>query len=59
MKLVGLTRLSHHRLLVKMESWLRLTFFVCLHNQLSSINSVETCYPVHMFKQVDSPNKQK
>ena len=42
----------------RMAPWLLLTFFVCLHNQLSSIHSIITYYRVQMFEKGDSSNRQ-
>ena len=39
---------------IEMQSWLLLTFFVYLHNQLSSFNSII----VQMSKKRDSLNRQ-
>ena len=44
-----------------MAAWLLLTFFVCLHNQLSSIHSIITSEREQMFEKVihhlDSKNE--
>ena len=38
----------------EIQSWLLLTFFICLHNQLSSLNSVI----VQMSEKHDSSSRQ-
>ena len=44
-----------------MAAWLLLTFFLCLHNQLSSIHSIITYETEQMFEkvihQIDSKNE--
>ena len=39
---------------LEIQGWLLLTFFVCLHNQLSSFNSII----VQMSEKRDSSNRQ-
>ena len=39
---------------IETQGWLPLTFFICLHNQLSSFNSII----VQMFEKRDSSNRQ-
>ena len=39
---------------IEMQGWLLLTFFICLHNQLSSFNSII----VQMSEKRDSSNRQ-
>ena len=39
---------------IEMQGWLLLTFFICLHNQLSSFNSVI----VEMSEKHDSSSRQ-
>ena len=39
---------------VEIQGWLLLTFFICLHNQLSSFNSII----VQMSEKGDSSNRQ-
>ena len=39
---------------IEIQGWLLLTFFICLHNQLSSFNSIV----VQMSEKRDSPNRQ-
>ena len=39
-------------------AWLLLTFFKCLHNQLSSMHSIITYSRVQMFEKSDSSNRQ-
>ena len=45
----------------RMAAWLLLTFFICLHNQLSSIYSIITCKKYGCLKnvihQIDSTNE--
>ena len=40
---------------IEMQGWLLLTFFICLHNQLSSFNSII----VQMSEKRDSSNTVK
>ena len=46
---------------IEIEAWLLPTFFLCLHNQLSSVHSFVTFQRVQMFEkgdpQVDSKNE--
>ena len=35
---------------IEKEAWLLLTFFICLHNHLSSIHSIVTYQRVHMLE---------
>ena len=44
---------------IEIKTWLLLTFFVCLHNQWSSIFSITTYWRVQMFEKYDSLDKQK
>ena len=39
---------------IEMQGWLLLTFFICLHNELSSFNSII----VQMSEKRDSSNRQ-
>ena len=39
---------------IEIQDWLLLTFFICLHNQLSSFNSII----VQMSEKRDSSNRQ-
>ena len=39
---------------IETQGWLLLTFFICLHNQLSSFNSII----VQMSEKRDSSNRQ-
>ena len=39
---------------IEIQGWLLLTFFMCLHNQLSSFNSII----VQMSEKRDSSNRQ-
>ena len=43
-----------HTKIFEMQGWLLLTFFICLHNQLSSFNSII----VQMSEKRDSSNRQ-
>ena len=45
--------------LIEIETWLLLSFFTCLHNQLSSIDPIVICYRAQIFEQSDSSNRQK
>ena len=40
--------------IIEIQGWLLLTFFICLHNQLSSFNSIV----VQMSEKRDSSNRQ-
>ena len=40
--------------IIEIQGWLLLTFFICLHNQLSSFNSII----VQMSEKRDSSNRQ-
>ena len=42
---------------IKMQGWLLLTFFICLHNQLSSFNSIIVQMSENVIHQVDSKNE--
>ena len=42
----------------RMAAWLLLNFSICLHNQLSSMNSIITYERVQMFEKCDSLNRQ-
>ena len=44
---------------IEIEAWLLLTFFICLHNELSSIHSIVTNQTVQMLEIGDSSNRQK
>ena len=39
---------------IEIQGWLLLTFFICLHNQLSSLNSII----VQMFEKHDLSSRQ-
>ena len=39
---------------IEIQGWLLLTFFICLHNQLSSFNSIV----IQMYEKHDSSNRQ-
>ena len=39
---------------IEIHGWLLLTFFICLHNQLSSFNSIV----VHISEKRDSSNRK-
>ena len=41
--------------LIEIQGWLLLTFFICLHNQLSSFNSII----VQMSEKRNSSNRQQ
>ena len=42
----------------RMDAWLLLTFFICLHNQLSSIDSIITYRGLeNVIHQIDSTNE--
>ena len=43
----------------KTAAWLLLTLFICLHNQLSFLNSIITYYRVQMFEKCDSSYRQQ
>ena len=40
-----------------MQGWLLLKFFICLHNQLSSFNSITVQMSENMIHQIDSKNE--
>ena len=42
---------------IEMQGWLLLTFFICLHNQLSSFNSIIVQMSERRVHQVDSKNE--
>ena len=42
---------------IEIQGWLLLTFFICLHNQLSSLNSIIVQMSENMIPQVDSKNE--
>ena len=42
---------------IKIKAWLRLTIFICLHNQLISIHSIVTYQRVQMSEKGDSSNR--
>ena len=39
---------------IEIEAWLLLKFFICVHNQLSSIHSIAAYYRGQMFEKGDS-----
>ena len=47
--------LSSVQKFIEIQGWLLLLFFICLHNQLSSFNSII----IHMSEKRDSPNRQE
>ena len=42
---------------IEIQGWLLLTFFICLHNQLSSFNSITYRCLKNMIHQVGSKNE--
>ena len=44
---------------IAIEAWLLLTFFIGLHNELSSIRTIDTYERAHVFENGDSANGQK
>ena len=42
---------------IEKQDWLLLTFFICLHNQLSSFNSISVQMSEKRVHQVDSKNE--
>ena len=42
---------------IEIRGWLLLTFFICLHNQLRSFNSIIVQMPKDMIHQVGSKNE--
>ena len=42
---------------IEMQGWLLLTFFICLHNQLSSFNSIIVQMSEKRVHQIDSKNE--
>ena len=42
---------------IKIKGWLLLTFFICLHNQLSSFNSITVQMSEKRVHQIDSQNE--
>ena len=42
---------------IEIRGWLLLTFFICLHNQLRSFNSIIVQMPKNMIHQVGSKNE--
>ena len=44
---------------IEIKVWLLLTFFICLHNQLSSIHPIDTYQREHMFVKGYSSNTEK
>ena len=42
---------------IKVQGWLLLTFFICLHNQLSSFNSIIVQMSENVIHQIDSKNE--
>ena len=49
--------LSSLQKFIEMQGWLLLTFFICLHNQLSSFNSIIVQMSERRVHQVDSKNE--
>ena len=49
-----LVLLNSVQIFIEMQGWLLLTFFICLHNQLSSFNSII----VQISEKRDSSNRQ-
>ena len=45
-------KLCFTQISTRIAAWLLLTFFKCLHNQLSSIHSITTYWRVQMFENV-------
>ena len=43
---------------IEIQSWLLLTFFICLHNQLSSFNSIIVQMSEKRDSSVDSKNQR-
>ena len=41
----------------EIQGWLLLTFFICLHNQLSSFNSITVQMSEKRVHQIDSKNE--
>ena len=42
---------------IEIQGWLLLTFFICLHNQLSSFNSIIVQMSKKRVHQIDSKNE--
>ena len=42
---------------IETQGWLHLTYFICLHNQLSSFNSIIVQLSENMIHQVGSKNE--
>ena len=42
---------------IEIQSWLLPTFFICLHNQLSSFNSITVQMSEKRVHQIDSKNE--
>ena len=42
---------------IEIQGWLLLTFFICLHNQLSSFNSIIVQMSEKRVHQIDSKNQ--
>ena len=42
---------------IETQGWLLLTFFICLHNQLSSFNSIIVQMSEKRVHQIDSKNE--
>ena len=42
---------------IEIQGWLLLTFFICLHNQLNSFNSIIVQMPEKRDSSVDSKNE--
>ena len=42
---------------IEIQGWLLLTFFICLHNQLSSFNSIIVQMSENVIHQIDSKNE--
>ena len=43
--------------LIEIQGWLLLTFFICLHNQLSSFNSIIVQMSEKRIHQIESKNE--
>ena len=44
---------------IEIKVWLLLTFFICLHNQLSSVHPIDTYQREDMFVKGYSSNREK
>ena len=49
--------LSLLKKIIEIQGWLLLTFFICLHNQLSSFNSIIVQMSEKRVHQIDSKNE--